>query len=135
MKKDPFEIPNALRDVQSYYKIKDTWKTLIATRIDSLLFTLKHAYLVRGLSKEQSIPLLALSRHIQWQRRTRRLIDVGMNHLGSMDPHMGKDLAHQNANLTDFFRLSIVALMRACIEARIPMWRIKLAHFPSRPLI
>ncbi len=133
MKKDYFEIPNALRDVKSYYKIRDTWGTMISTWIDGLFFTVKHAYLARGLSNQQSIPLLALSKHIQWQRRTRRLIDVGMKHLGSMDPHLGNDLTHQNANLTDFFRLSIVDLTRKCIEARIPMWRIRLAYFPARP--
>lgn len=133
MKMDPLDIPTSLRDVQSYYRIRDSWSTALMTWVDSLVFSVKHRLLVKGLSEKQSVPLLTLSRHIQWQRRTRRLIDLGMKHLVSMDPHMGKDLAHQNANLTDFFRLAIVTLTRECITAHIPYWRIRLAHFPSRP--
>ena len=135
MHENRIEIPEKLRDPTHYFRLKDTWYTALATRCDVLFFSMKHAFLKRGLTERQIRPLLALSAHIQWQRRTNRLITIGMRHLGTMDPTLGKELAEHCAALPRIFRTTLVILGRECAEYGISQWRIRLAHFPTRPLI
>ncbi|MEK7648702.1 MAG: hypothetical protein AAB400_02155 [Patescibacteria group bacterium] len=135
MRDNHLEIPEKLGDPAHYFKLKDTWYTAFATSCDALFFVLKHSFLKKGLTDQQVRPILALSVHIQWQRRTNRLITIGMRHIGTMDPTLGRELAEHAATMPKKFRSTLVVLGRECAEQGVPQWRIRLAHFPSRPLI
>lgn len=129
------DIQKSINTLSRSFSLKDTWRSSFITWLDCIFFSVKHHLLQIGLQECQQRPLLALSAHIQWQRRTHRLVALGIRHLGTLHPHIGQELVMQNANLAKIFRLAIVVLGRECVQTGVARWRIRLAHFPSRPLI
>lgn len=133
---DPhIHIPENLSDLECTFKLKIPLSIRLLNALDTLFYSLKHRVIAHGLTDRQRRPLLALSAHIQWQRRTKRFMIHGMNNLGSMHPDLGKELVAQHADLAKMFRDAVVILGRECTQYGVASWRIAAAHFPSRPLI
>lgn len=129
------DIQKSIDTLTRSFSLNDTFATSFVTWLDCIFFSLKHHVLQTGLQECQRRPLLALSAHIQWQRRTHRLVALGIKHLGTLHPHIGQELVMQNAHLAKTFRFAIVVLGRECVQVGVAQWRIRLAHFPSRPLV